>query len=305
MALQTSGPISLLNIANEFGGTAPHSLSEYYGASAGIPSSGTISFSQFYGASSSFAFTISSNQTNADLRTLAINAGWNQSATLQATISSGVVISSNSTSTPALTISGSFPGGVTLINSGTIVGRGGNGGAGQIIDGQNNQFAAAPGATGGIALSVFSTVSINNSGTISGGGGGGGGGGSGFSKSSGYIGGGGGGGRSSLTNSSGGAAGYHGNGDGTGRVFASPGSPGTFSSAGAGGDGIDNVSLSPIPGARGGNGGNWGQVGETGYRTDGFEIEQTGGIGGAAGAAISGNSNITWLAFGTRLGPIT
>lgn len=51
MGLQTSGAISLANIAAEFGGTTPHSLSEYYGAASGIPSSGAISFSQFYGAS--------------------------------------------------------------------------------------------------------------------------------------------------------------------------------------------------------------------------------------------------------------
>ena len=30
MTLQTSGPISLANLASEFGGTVPHSLSEYY-----------------------------------------------------------------------------------------------------------------------------------------------------------------------------------------------------------------------------------------------------------------------------------
>mgnify|MGYP001338658804 CR=1 FL=1 len=51
MTLQTSGAISLLDIANEFGGSTPHAISEYYGAASGIPSSGTISFSQFYGKS--------------------------------------------------------------------------------------------------------------------------------------------------------------------------------------------------------------------------------------------------------------
>ena len=54
MALPTSGPLSLDDIAGEFGGTTPHSLSEYYGVAAGIPTSGTISISDFYGAS---AFT--------------------------------------------------------------------------------------------------------------------------------------------------------------------------------------------------------------------------------------------------------
>jgi hypothetical protein len=55
MALQTSGSISVGDLASEFGGAAPHSLSEYYGAASGIPASGAIALSAFYGASSSFA----------------------------------------------------------------------------------------------------------------------------------------------------------------------------------------------------------------------------------------------------------
>lgn len=51
MVLQSSGAISLADIAAEFGGTTPHSLSEYYG-SGSVPTSGTISFSQFYGQAS-------------------------------------------------------------------------------------------------------------------------------------------------------------------------------------------------------------------------------------------------------------
>ena len=51
MTLQSSGAISLADIADEFGGSAPHSLSEYYGVAAGVPSSGTIDFADFYGTS--------------------------------------------------------------------------------------------------------------------------------------------------------------------------------------------------------------------------------------------------------------
>lgn len=51
MALQTSGAISLGDIGTEFSDTAPHSLSEFYGADTGIPSSGEISIGDFYGAS--------------------------------------------------------------------------------------------------------------------------------------------------------------------------------------------------------------------------------------------------------------
>ena len=59
MTLQSSGAISLSNIASEMGGSTPHSLSEYYkgGGLVGnhannpnVPTSGTISFSNFYGA---------------------------------------------------------------------------------------------------------------------------------------------------------------------------------------------------------------------------------------------------------------
>ena len=55
MALQTSGAISFSQIASHFGGSGSHSLSEYRALAgkgvSGIPSSGTISFSHFYGKS--------------------------------------------------------------------------------------------------------------------------------------------------------------------------------------------------------------------------------------------------------------
>jgi hypothetical protein len=49
MALQSSGPISLNDVAGEFGGSQPHALSEYYGVDTGVPSSGQIALSNFYG----------------------------------------------------------------------------------------------------------------------------------------------------------------------------------------------------------------------------------------------------------------
>ena len=52
MALQTSGPISLLNVQNEFGGSNPIGMNEYYGAASGVPTSGTIGLNAFYGKSS-------------------------------------------------------------------------------------------------------------------------------------------------------------------------------------------------------------------------------------------------------------
>ena len=56
-ALPSSGPLSMSQIQGEFGGSNPISLSEYYGAAAGVPSSGTISISDFRGKSNSFNLT--------------------------------------------------------------------------------------------------------------------------------------------------------------------------------------------------------------------------------------------------------
>ena len=49
MALQASGTISLLDVAAEFGGAVPHAITEYYGIAPGVPASGTIDLSDFYG----------------------------------------------------------------------------------------------------------------------------------------------------------------------------------------------------------------------------------------------------------------
>ena len=57
MALQLSGPISLSEIATEFGVDAPYMLGDFYAggavvslANVDVPQSGPISFSDFYGA---------------------------------------------------------------------------------------------------------------------------------------------------------------------------------------------------------------------------------------------------------------
>jgi hypothetical protein len=60
MAVTGSAPISITDLVTEFGGSAPHSLTEYYrggslvpdtAANASVPTSGAISLTQFYGAS--------------------------------------------------------------------------------------------------------------------------------------------------------------------------------------------------------------------------------------------------------------
>ena len=62
MALPSSGQLSINNIVGEFGGSAPHALSEYYrggslvpdsATNSGVPTSGQIKISDFYGAANS------------------------------------------------------------------------------------------------------------------------------------------------------------------------------------------------------------------------------------------------------------
>jgi hypothetical protein len=175
MSIQASGPIKLQDIEDEFGGSVPTSLTEYYrngsyvtSNNSSVPTSGLIKLTDFYGAVRQFSFSITSNTQNANIRTLAVAAGWDGSAPLITTVNSGVWLWSDSTSLGGAIISGSFPGGLTLLNYGKIIGRGGDGGLTQ----------GAAGSAGGPALTVASTgVSVtNNSGAYIAGGGGGGGG---------------------------------------------------------------------------------------------------------------------------------
>ena len=244
-------------------------------------------------APASFSGTISTNQTDLNLRTWALANGWNGTVPATITIGSGIIISGSvqGNSTAALTVDGSWPGGVTLVNSGVIVGRGGDGAAG------SSGTIPAAGAIGGTALTVSVATSINNTGTIAGGGGGGGGGG--VNTNTGGAddsrvrqkGCGGGGGASSNTNSLGGAGGTG------GTAVGNPGTGGTYNTAGAGGTKVGHCS--------GGAGGTWGASGTAGVNGNitAFTTDN-GSAGGAGGRAVNGNASITWIATGTRLGSI-
>lgn len=74
MALPSSGTISIGNLASTLGGSAPHSLSEYYrggsivsdnAINAGIPSSGTVDLSDYY------------NGTAVQTRNISVNMDYN------------------------------------------------------------------------------------------------------------------------------------------------------------------------------------------------------------------------------------
>lgn len=309
MTLPVSGAISFNAINVELGvsGTTQASLGQSsYRTLAGV-ASGAISMSNFYGKSNTFSFTVSSNQTNANLRTLAIAAGWNQSSQLIATINSGVFVYSTSTGTPALTVNGSFPNGVALTNNGTIQGQGGNGGTAAIYNGPDSYVTPAPtltaavaGGAGGLALSASVAITITNNGRIAGGGGGGGGGSAtrAYDGKNYYFGAGGGGG-------GGGLGGNGGSGGTKGYFNAGNGGSGTQTTAGGGGARGTCTFNSPVGGA-GGAGGTYGTGGSAGVNgPNAGHAYASGAGGGSGGGAVSGNSNITWVATGTRNGSIT
>jgi hypothetical protein len=251
---------------------------------AGVPS-GAITMNDFYGKSDIVIanITLAANTTNYVLNTAKVTGYVAGKTRATLTINSGVFVSSTSTGSYALQVDTSWNASdtVTIVNNGTIVGRGGDAGAG----GSGPNAVGGNGATAGPALLVQRATSLNNVNRIAGGGGGGGGS-SGYTPGKGWWGGAGGGGGIGV--SSGGAAGSGPNGSG------GAGSPGTLTAGGAGG---------VIPGFGfmvGGNGGGYGSGGGNGAQN-----AWSRGFGGGAGAAIVGNSNITYIATGTINGSIS
>lgn len=287
MAIQASGPVSMGNLATEFGGAAPHSISEYYrGAlvpngpaqNAGVPLSGQISLGQFYGSANVFSWTYTvPGGSNFNLRAAAIAAGWNGIKVLIANITISSHITSTSTAAYAFLFANAgqtFPAGssiVVTINAGIyIVGRGGAGAAPQ-----------ANGAAGGPAMYIPAGMGvvpqIYNYGVVGGGGGSGGGGGPGW--------------RGTICNG-GPDVGTGADPSGAGAGFGS--TDGTLT---AGGPGY------VTPGAKNGAGGTLGAPGGAGGWTDTYGGYH-GTVGGAGGAATTGAANASWLVVGTRYGVV-
>ena len=129
----------------------------------------------------SINITISEDTYNYDVYNAAISTGLYIVGNCDITITNNANIGSSSPSSPALTVLSSalnnnigFAQGdtVTIINNGSIIGAGGNGGVGQsygsAVNPQTNN-----GGNGGDAIFLQFPTTIQNNGTISGGGGGG------------------------------------------------------------------------------------------------------------------------------------
>lgn len=208
MALQGSGEIDLGDLQTEFGGTNPASLSEYYRGSVsssgisepaphntGIPTSGTISLSQFYSTAKQISLTVSNTQDDYNVKTAAGNPSG--AVSVSVTITSSGICRGSSYSNYGLTISGFASGSFIFINNaGYIVGKGGFGGnktfdfntaysACEYSDNKGTSYYAcieniqtnfSGDIRGGPAMFIQSGVNVyvNNTGTIGGGGGGGG-----------------------------------------------------------------------------------------------------------------------------------
>ena len=269
MALPSSGQLTFAALQTEFGGSNPISMSEYYrGAltttnNTDVPTSGLIRLGDFYDAVKLIFVTISSDIKEANIADLATAAGWDGNGPVNVTINSGVYCWSDDTSAGGLIVPASMTAAVRIFNSGYIIGRGGNGGAG----------VGQAGFSGGPGVQLFnSTTSItNNSGAFIAGGGGGGGGG--LSSSDGSSGGGGGGRvllgsganaripTGSGADNPGGYGGASGQGGGrNGYPYANAtgtiGDDGPYQSAGAGGGGWANAGgTSSGGGSRGGGAG--------------------------------------------------
>jgi prepilin-type N-terminal cleavage/methylation domain-containing protein len=272
-----------------------------YGTESYVCSSGYL-WSGLACASTTFTFTgtISADTPNYNVKTAAIAAGWNQTVPLYATVTigTGIYVYSTGTANYAFDTGTGFYAGstITVINYGSILGAGGAGGKGS--DSSTN---ATAGGDGGPAFRAQYAVTVKNNGTIGGGGGGGGGGSSGSDGSAYWCGGGGGGG-AGYTVGLGGGIGSSGCAGGAQARVAGH-SPVSYTVGGLAGNG--DCSGVYYYGGYGEPGGALGAAGGAALYTANATISfRSAGANGAGGAAVTGNSFITWTATGTRYGAI-
>lgn len=261
-----------------------------------------------------FTDTLTASSFDYNVKSRALAAGWNGTATLTAliTVETTGTLYASSAASYAFDTGGGFPVGstITLTNKGLIVGSGGAGGGGSGYSLHCGWTAGGTnGSDGGPALLARHPITIINTGTIGGGGGGGGGGGTAAQNhyfnqfyASGGSGGGGG------AGVPGGAGGVGAPGCGYGTLMAgSVGSSGSPTTGGAGGGWVVWV----LTGGAGGAGGGLGQAGLTGSTGTyaptgyggGYDFVYAGTAGGAGGYSVVGYLFVTWGSVGTVLGP--
>ena len=175
MPLPLSGAMTFndLNVELGFSGTAQISMGDAAVRDLFDIASGEIGMSNGYGKSavSAFEHTITTNQQELNLRTYLLSVGWDGVEAVEVTINTGVYIWSDNRTIAALTTGSPYAGGLTLINEGFIMGKGGDG---AYIPSSDRFSGYVEPTTGGPALVLDVPIDINNaSGYIGGGGGGG------------------------------------------------------------------------------------------------------------------------------------
>ena len=323
MTIKSSGSsLSFSEIEAEFGANGSRSLGAYrlsqsvgslsnLPLDSGIPTSGTIKFSDFY--SKQLNVVVDCHSGGDETRIIAKNSKWNNNNLTviggfrskkeggsKIIINVNKKICSNKDATDRCALrTGSWDGTATVQidvgSSGKILGSGGDGGNG--ANGINN--SGSPGASGTSGLGIDTnnvTVNISSGGIIRAGFGGGGGGGGGRQSDKNAdrrASGGGGGGGAGCPPGNGGPGGNVGAGGGAG-------SAGTETTGGGGGGGGNNANQAY--GASGGSGANLG-----GNAGAGGSSQSGGGAAGGNGAAIRRSSgfNVTINNSGTITGSTT
>jgi len=300
MALQSSGQISFSQIENEFGQNGERSIGDYrtqqsvgelsnLPLDSGIPTSGEIKFSDFYGKRLNIVVDMHSGGT--EYRKSAKNDKWNNN---NLTVIGGFRSKKEDGSKIIIHVNKIFGSDKSSVNNcavrtgswnssssiqvdvggeGEVLGAGGDGGSGG-----NCTSSGQPGGTGTSGLGIDHngvTVNVASGGLIRAGFGGGGGGGGGRQQDKGSD-------RQASGGGGGGGQGFPGGsgGDGPGGCAgAQDGSAGDKTEAGEGGGGGNNGNQAY--GAGGGEGGSFGEAAD-----NGGSAQAGGGGAGGDGAAI-------------------
>ena len=165
MPCPSSGQISIQDLVDEFGGSAPHALSEYYrngalvpGNNTNIPESGEITLTDCYSAVNEIQHTHSDGDTHADYSSI-FGDNWASTVPKRVIVPSGVTV--GGTSTHAMLLPSGMGGTIVFDIDGNVHGKGG-----------------ASGAVGGDAIHCVQTsgvtINVNSGASVKSGGGGGG-----------------------------------------------------------------------------------------------------------------------------------